>query len=140
MESPLLNKIDQHFLIPLAVQWLEKMSRGTVMAIGFILLAGIAWVDYATGVTVSMAPFYLLPIGLIALRWGWIVSFLMSALSGVVWFLLIGVMPSVFRSGLTPGTLQCGWGCLFFCACSFADQVGYHAGGEVDRRSAGRTC
>ena len=85
MESPLLNKIDQHFLIPLAVQWLEKMSRGTVMAIGLILLAGIAELDYATGVTVSMAPFYLLPIGLIALRWGWIVSFLMSALSGVVW-------------------------------------------------------
>jgi len=80
-----LIKIDQSFMIPRVVEWLEKASVSAVLALSLFLLALIAGFDLVTGITVSMAPFYLIPIGLIALRWDRKAALLMSILSGIVW-------------------------------------------------------
>jgi diguanylate cyclase (GGDEF)-like protein len=64
---------------------LKKVSKPIWVALGFILLGGVAFLDYKTGVELSFSFFYLLPISLIA----WTVSerfgLVVAVLSSLIW-------------------------------------------------------
>jgi diguanylate cyclase (GGDEF)-like protein len=59
---------------------MKKISRPVWMGLGFILLGGVAFLDYITGVELSFSLFYLIPISLFAWtiseRLGLVIAFL----------------------------------------------------------------
>jgi hypothetical protein len=80
--------LDRTFIIPRIVNWLGKSSVEFIAVISLLLLALIGALDFLTGVIVTMAPFYTIPIALIALRWDRKAALGMSILSGIVWVML----------------------------------------------------
>jgi hypothetical protein len=61
----------------------EKSSKPVVVAVAFLSLAAIAWIDYATGYEISVYALYAFPIAWITwwldLFWGLLFSFFASA-------------------------------------------------------------
>jgi len=61
-----------------------RVGKPIWTALGFILLAGVGWLDYITGVEFSSSLFYLIPISLIAWtvseRFGLVMAFLSSGI------------------------------------------------------------
>jgi hypothetical protein len=80
--------LNNTFIIPRIVNWLNKSSVVTVVVASFVLLGIIGALDISSGVIVTMAPFYLIPIALIALRFERISALAMSLVSGFVWVIL----------------------------------------------------
>lgn len=67
---------------------MKKISRPVWMGLGFILLGGVAFLDYITGVELSFSLFYLIPISLLA----WTIS---ERLGLVIAFLSAGIWMAV---------------------------------------------
>jgi diguanylate cyclase (GGDEF)-like protein len=80
-------------------QW--QLRKSVWVGIGLVLLGGVAWLDYITGVELSFSLFYLLPISLIA----WMVSerfgLVFSFLSAFAW-LTVEVWSETTYSGAFP--------------------------------------
>jgi len=62
--------------------------KTTSIAIGLVLIAGIAALDYATGYEISFSVFYLFPILFVAWRLGLAAGLAFSLLGGVVWLVV----------------------------------------------------
>jgi diguanylate cyclase (GGDEF)-like protein len=79
---------------------LKKISRLVWLAVGLILLGGVAYLDYITGVELSFSLFYLLPISLLAWavreRFGLVIAFLSAGIWLVVDILSGNRYSSVF--------------------------------------------
>jgi len=63
----------------------KKISKPIWMALGLLLLGGVAYLDYITGVELSFSLFYLLPISLIAWTVRERVGLVVAFLSAVLW-------------------------------------------------------
>ena len=66
---------------------LDSLSGPSVAGLGMLLLVGVGLVDYGTGVDVSMAAFYAVPVFLFAWRFGPAPGVGMALLCGFVQFL-----------------------------------------------------
>ncbi|MEW6510832.1 MAG: hypothetical protein AB1428_07725 [Bacteroidota bacterium] len=93
MEIPLLgNGVNQSFILPRVVNWLGRRSVSMIVIVSAVLIAlitmAIPMLKGATGILGSVAPFYLLPIGLVALRSNRAAGLLTAILCSLVWALL----------------------------------------------------
>jgi hypothetical protein len=93
MKMTLLQNIaDREFIIPRIVNWLGKASISTVVVLSAILIAiitfTIGFLKGSTGILGSVAPFYLLPIGIVALRANRSAGVVTGVLCSIVWTVL----------------------------------------------------
>ncbi|HXD10920.1 MAG TPA: GGDEF domain-containing protein [Anaerolineales bacterium] len=63
----------------------KKVSKPVWIGLGAILLGGVAFLDYKTGVELSFSFFYLLPIALIAWTVGERFGLVVAVLSSIIW-------------------------------------------------------
>jgi hypothetical protein len=70
-------------MIPRVVGWLEQSPTSTVAGLSIVLLIIIGAIDYKLGSNLSVTPFYLVPIGLIALRWDRRSALVMAMIAGL---------------------------------------------------------
>ena len=88
----LQNITDREFLIPRIVNWLGKASIGTVVISSAILIAlitlAIGYLKNATGIIGSVAPFYLIPIAIVALRANRSAGVVTGVICSIVWTIL----------------------------------------------------
>ncbi len=88
----LQNFADREFIIPRIVNYLGKASVGTVVVLSSILIAiitlAIGFLKGSTGIIGSVAPFYLLPIGIVALRANRSAGVVTGLICSVVWTIL----------------------------------------------------
>jgi len=66
-------------------RWLRKLSKGSVIILGFILVSCVGVIDYITGYELGFSIFYLAPILLVTWFSGRWPGILIALLSAVVW-------------------------------------------------------
>jgi len=82
------SHVDRGFIIPRIVGHLDMYSVRTVTLLSLFLFAVITVAYYVVGNTVSMAPFYLVPIALLSLRSDKKFSLPVAVVAGIVWVFL----------------------------------------------------
>jgi hypothetical protein len=87
---------EKSFIIHRAVRFLAQRERITIVAVSYVLLACTATADYLTGVRLSVAPLYLIPIAIVALRLSRTATIVISLVAGSIW---------MFLDFLSPGEL-----------------------------------
>ena len=79
----------------------DRVNKPVWIGLGFALLGGVAYLDYATGLELSFSLFYLIPISLLAWtvseRFGLVVAFI----SAVIWQ-MVEILSGVRYSSLFP--------------------------------------
>ena len=84
-EQSTLNRSERSSRIGFAGRWLAGWPRPALVALTFVLLAGVGLVDYFTGYELSVLSFYLLPVSLAAWFVGRRFAIIVSFLSVAVW-------------------------------------------------------
>jgi hypothetical protein len=87
---------ERSFIIHRAVQFLAMQGSGAILLISYGLLACVAIADFLTGVRLSVAPLYLVPIGIVSLRASRSAAITISIIAGMTW---------MFLDFLSPGEL-----------------------------------
>src|SRR4051812_47421546 len=91
---------------------LGKQSRGTIIAIGFVVLSIVATADLMTGPRVALLLFYFIPVAMVAWfvgrGWGVVMTFIATC----IWALMQWIDPSnndrhtvIIWNGFMRGTL-----------------------------------
>jgi hypothetical protein len=87
---------EKSFIIHRTVHFLAQRNAPTIIAVSSFLLACTAAADYLSGVRLSLAPLYLIPIAIVALRLSRTATITISLVAGAMW---------MFLDFLSPGEL-----------------------------------
>jgi hypothetical protein len=96
MDRLVVESEERGFIIHRAVWMLGKIDVPVVLGLSLVLLLAIGTIDFLTGVRLTVAPFYLVPVGIVALRANKVITVSVSILAGVIW---------MFLDFLNPGEL-----------------------------------
>jgi hypothetical protein len=87
---------EKSFIIHRAVHFLAQRKTTSILTLSYVLLACTAAVDYFSGLRLSVAPLYLIPIAIVALRLSRTATIVISLIAGSLW---------MFLDFLSPGEL-----------------------------------
>jgi signal transduction histidine kinase/CheY-like chemotaxis protein/HPt (histidine-containing phosphotransfer) domain-containing protein len=90
-------------------QYLEKLPKNAVAALGLVLIILLGFVDYATGTEITFSIFYLVPISLTSWyvgRWQGILACLISTLTWLTADVLVGLTFSHTLVMIWNGTIR----------------------------------
>ena len=82
--------------------WLASRSQWQVLALALCALAGIGFIDYATGYEISLSLFYLVPVGIAAWYAGRRAGVALALLSCAVWFVADAATGHLYTHSLIP--------------------------------------
>jgi signal transduction histidine kinase len=84
------------------LEFLSRLSKPTVVFVGFILLALIGAVDFSTGVEISFSVFYLIPISIVTWYTNKNLGIIIAFLATVMWVYADMRDPSMYSSPAIP--------------------------------------
>jgi hypothetical protein len=96
MNTTQIQAEERSFIIHRAVQFLARRNAASIVAVSYVLLICTAIADYVSGVRLSVAPLYLVPIAIVALRLSRTATITISLIAGSLW---------MFLDFLSPGEL-----------------------------------
>ncbi len=67
-------------------RFLDRLPRGSVIAIAFIVLFAVGSIDYITGAEISLSIFYAMPVMIIAWYYGQTAGLIMSLVAAGAWY------------------------------------------------------
>jgi len=102
---------------------LGKQSRTYIISAGLVLTAIIGTLDFWTGFEVSLSPWYLVPILLVAWYAGRSYGFIVAAVSAVVWLWADLAAGHIYQNPLVPYWKTVAIFGEFLVAAILADQL-----------------
>ncbi len=84
------------------LRFLGNRSKLFLMVLATALVVLLGWIDYVTGIELSLSIFYLLPVAIVAwygTKWG---AYFISMLSAITWFMVDFIAAHIYAHALIP--------------------------------------